>query len=98
MLYVDDHRADGPDVHPRHSCVAATGQRPTAIGKVRPRGYTRTPVMCTELPVSVIDAPRPLSIAMPASLTVMRAPVDVRRVMPPNGPGASEMTTACRPG
>src|SRR5262249_25505928 len=60
--------------------------------------YTRTPVMCTVLPISVIDAPRPLSIMIQASLTVLCEPEDVRRVMPPNGPDASEMTSACRPG
>src|SRR5262245_11222167 len=54
--------------------------------------------MWTVLPVSVIDAPCPLSITIPVSLTVMRAPEDVRRVTPPVGPGASEMVTACLPG
>ena len=54
--------------------------------------------MCTVLPVSVIDAPCPLSITIPDSLTVIRAPVDVRSATPPEVPGASEMTTACRPG
>lgn len=44
-------------------------------------GYTITPAMWTVLPESVMDAPCPLSITMPASLTVMRAPPGVTSVI-----------------
>src|SRR3954451_4654191 len=54
--------------------------------------YAITPVTCTRLPESVIEAPWPLSITIPASVIEMCAPA-IFSVMPPLGPATSDISS-----